>query len=67
MRVGGSVGLDFERGVGAGVDIYIGGEVVARIVIFIPKWIYYGPKEGILDYWGILVSWFIILLYPFGG
>ena len=67
VRVGGSVGLDFGRGFGAGVDRDIGGEVLARSGIFSLKWIYYGPKEGILEYWGILIFWIIILLYIFGG
>ena len=32
--------------------------------IFWLKWIYYGIKGGIFDYWWILIFWFIILLYP---
>ena len=33
--------------------------------IFSFKWGHYVPEGGILDYWGIIIFWFIILLYPF--
>ena len=40
---------------------------VARNGIFSLKWRHYGPKRDILVYWGILIFWFIILLYPIKG
>ena len=35
--------------------------------IFSLKWIYYGLKGDILEYWGTLIFWFIILLYTIKG
>ena len=35
--------------------------------VFGLKWRYYGSKRDILDYWGTLISWFIILLYHTKG
>ena len=61
VRVCGSVGLDFGRGVGAGVDRDIDGEVLARSGIFSLKWIYYCPKRG---YFGILGNTHILVYYP---
>ena len=40
---------------------------VSRNDIFGLKWIIYGPKGNILDYWGIIIFWFIIPLYPIKG
>ena len=35
--------------------------------IFSLKWRHYGPKRDILDYWGTLISLFVILLYSIKG
>ena len=35
--------------------------------IFSLKWINYGLKGDILDYWGMIIFWFIILLYLING
>ena len=40
---------------------------VARNDILGLKWRYCGPKNDILDYWGILIFLFVILLYPAKG
>ena len=39
-------------------------EFLALNGIFTLKWIHFGLKGCILDYWGILIFCFIILLYP---
>ena len=36
--------------------------IISRNVIFGPKWRYYIPKGGILEYLVIIMFWFIILL-----
>ena len=35
--------------------------------IFRFKWRHYGPKVDILEYWGMTMFWFILLLYPIKG
>ena len=41
--------------------------IVARNDIFSLKWIHYSPRGDILAYYGILMFWFIILLYIIEG
>ena len=40
---------------------------VVRNGIFSLKWRHYGLKGNILDYWGMLIFWFIIILYHIKG
>ena len=35
--------------------------------IFTLRWRHYGPNGDILDYWRMLIFWFVILLYPEKG
>ena len=35
--------------------------------IFVIKWRHYGMKEDTLEYWVILIFWFLIPLYPIEG
>ena len=42
-------------------------EAVARNGIFILKCRHYSPKGDILEYWGTLIFWLIVLLYSIKG